>query len=697
MQSIKHEQSNMDASDMSELIKAAKAQQIEKSKKLAEEKKHQVPNKNTVQVTNTSDLSSVEHGSYVETEDGVGGIVIDHDVELERIRENDETGQKLIALLDENSIISDVNAYVPDYGEEAPEGYDPGVEYIKNNPYDPKVRDMMKIKEGFSKLTFGLPGHGLVDANSEEGKRVTEALDKLRTGEIVLPTAEEYEAQKKAAAERRAKRMAEQNNQQEEVIDTNYKAIEEKEIEMAEMPENAIMKKGVDDLLNEINGTNNINEVGGPVPMNRIDLNDIEEPTNEEVKTPEPPHVVLGQPIVPPKPPVEEQTPINLAGLEEELDAEAHGTMVVNKPVEPEIKPEEVVTINVPEGEADTLIQNLPLETYDKVVKAKVVKVNEIELKDVPTRTTRITDIESYRRLTQRRPSINTAEITERVLINSGFVVTLKAATSLEMATIFSASSSDIDWEKEYTFCYEHTVGTSIGKLSYNEFVSKVSPSDIETILFGIYEISETDTRKVSIICGTNDGGCGKSYEVDTEINKLPNYDALNDRSKERIKKIVAAKNSLDESRRIAKDSPTTLAKYVECGDRILTVRATTGNMMIERVDRIDEMAATYNPIIALLMLYVENIRITYREREDAPETSFLIDTVGILCEELLKLTDQEIEFIKDIITNDLEEYPTVTFSIKGPCICPHCGNVKDSIECSVSDLVFQKAQSVLA
>lgn len=426
----------------------------------------------------------------------------------------------------------------------------------------------------------------------------------------------------------------------------------------------------------------NINE--GPIPTNGMNMNDI---IQNNGAPQEAPHVVLEAPA--PK------KPINLAAMEEELDAEVQESV---KPATEEVKPEEVVTINVPEGEAETVIENLPIETYDKVVKAKVVKVNEVELKDVPTKTTRITDIAKYRMLSKRRPSTNTAEITERVLINSGFVITLKAATSLEMATIFtSPTSNDVDWEKEYTFCYEHTVGTSLGKLSYNEFVAKVSPSDIETILYGIYEISETDTRKVSIICGTTDGGCGSSYEVEAVINKLPNYDSLNAESKERIKKIIEAKNSPDESKRMVNESPTTLVKYVKCGDdRVVTLRATTGNMMIERIERINDVASTHGAVIALLLLYVESIKITIQEREDTEPTTFLIDTPDLLCEELTRLTDDELKFIKDIITDDLVEYPTITYSIKGPCRCPHCGNEKAEIPCSISDLVFQKTQSVL-
>lgn len=696
MQQTKHEKSDLGATDLSEMIKMAKAQQEEKSKQAAEKRKLESPKSKTVAVKNRE--GSMEHGSYAVGEDGIGGIIIDHELELEKMRENDKTGKKLMSLLDSNSLVIDVGSYTPDYGEDAPEGYDPGVQYIKDNPYDKKSQDMIKLKEEFAKYEIGLPGHGLVPKGSDEAKKVAAALEKLRTGEVVLPTPEEYEAQKKAAMERKARKQAQAQAEQQTVPteqsnNESIPAIEEPT--MGIMPENAVMKKGVEDLLNEINGIKT-EEQEELIPMNKIDLSELEESPAEETVV-EPPHHVLGQPLIPNKPP--EPQPIDLVGLEEGLAEDAKAA--TPKPVEkkPEVKPEDIVTINVAEGEAETLMQNLPIETYNKVVSSKVVKVNEIELKDVPVKTTRLTDIAKYRMLSQRRPNTNTAEVTERVLINSGFIVTLKAATSLEMATIFSSpTSNDVDWEKEYIFCYEHTVGTSLGNLSYNEFVSRVAPTDIETILFGIYEISETDERKVSINCGQNDGGCGRTYEVTVPINTLPNLDALTPESRERINQIIAAKNSPEETRRIVKNSPPSIAKYVQCGDRILTVRTTTGNMMIERVERIDDIAETYNnAIIPLLTLYVESITISFKEREDAEPQDYLIDTLDILCEELSKLTDEEIEMIKEIILNDLVEYPTITYSIKGPCVCPHCGNVKDSIPSPISDLVFQKVRSVLA
>lgn len=383
----------------------------------------------------------------------------------------------------------------------------------------------------------------------------------------------------------------------------------------------------------------------------------------------------------------------NLAAAEEEVK-EAEATPVVEEEKKEEIKPDEVVEINVPAGEADKLIDNLPLDTYQKVVRSKVVKINEVTLKDIPTATTRVTSIADYKQLAKRRPRTKTAELTERVLVNSGFVITLKGATSLEMATIFtSPTSSDVDWEKAYRFCYEHTVGTSIGKLGYNEFVKKVDPADIETILYGIYEISESDSRSVTINCGE----CGGSYEVDVKIAQLPNLDDVNEETRNRIKTIVDAKNSVDDTRRIVEDSPTCNVKVVQFGDdRYITLRTTTGNMMIERIDRVDDISNEYGALIAILILYVESITIMVQDRPDVEPTPYLLDTIDTICEELVQLSDEELKYMKDIVV-EFKQFKPVTYSIKGPCQCPNCGDSKKSIPCAIADLVFQKAQSVLA
>ena len=303
----------MDTSEMSAILEKAKEQQAEKNKKTLEQHK---ASKLVVNTSNAnSDINSAKHGDYIETEDGIGGIVIDHEVEAEKMRSNDKTSKALMALLDTDGLISDANEYIPDYGEDAPEGYDPGVQYITENPYDPKTKEIAKIKEGFAELTYGL--HGLVNKNSTEGRKVEEALEKLRSGEIVLPTPEEYEQQKKEAAERKKRRQQNNENNQ-NVTPTNISEPVDNtddEYEMSGVPEDVVInKKGVDDLLNAINNETVEKNTQTPEPETTPEVNTNEKKVN---------------------------APINLAELEEEVNEVAE----VQKEEEPteELKPEDVV------------------------------------------------------------------------------------------------------------------------------------------------------------------------------------------------------------------------------------------------------------------------------------------------------------------------------------------------------------------
>ena len=651
--------------DMEELIKTAKEQQAQQTQtKLAAQKTRKMVSVTPVNQSN-------EHGSYVQTSDGTGAIVIDNDYELNKMRENDITGKALSALVNSSTIISDANAYKPDYGPDAPEGYDPGVEYMKNNPYDKKSMEMQKIKKEFAELTYG--PNGLVNANGPEGKLVSEALDKLRTGEIVLPTPEEYKQQKEALKDKQ-RTVTVSKKEPTPKVEPEIKQEETAEPKMPDAPENAIIKKGVLEQLNEINnvrGNETVQPVHTPVmePTPKVEEPKVEQPTKQ---------------------------PINLAEAELKFNNNVQ-PVETTQTQEAEQPPVDVTVINVPEGQVSDFMKTMPVETFNKVVTSSTIQVNEVQLKDIPTASRKISSIAEYRKLSERR-HVKSAELTERVLVNSGIIVTLKAATSLEMATIFkSPTSKQIDWYKAYQFCFEHTVNTSIGKLSFNDFIIKVSPSDIETILGGIYEISETDERNISITCGEGDGGCGTRYDVKVKIADLPDIDKVDEKTKNRIAEIINVRNNISAAKDLQMNSPTMFVKYIELGDRVLAIRNTTGNIMIERMDSIDEVTQVYGPLIAVLILYVENITVIIREREDVEPSTFLIDDLRILCEELLQSSDDEIKIIKDIITKDLDnDYIPVSYSIKGPIVCPNCGKSHERLDCTMSDLVFQKAQSVL-
>lgn len=363
----------------------------------------------------------------------------------------------------------------------------------------------------------------------------------------------------------------------------------------------------------------------------------------------------------------------------------------------PEVQPN-VTVINVPKDKADDFVQTMPLETYNKMVKSDTIQINEVELKDVPTATRRIDSVEEYRAIRSRRKNQKAVELTERVLVNSGFIVVLKPATSMELSTIYKdyMSDSSIDYAKAYQFCFEHTVDTSIGQLSYNEYVSMVSPTDIETILDGIYEISESPKRKIEVLCGLGDNGCGRTYTIDVDVSTLPNMDSIPKETAARAKEIIEVRHDIAKARELQAKSPVSNVKIVKFDDRYIYLRTASGHMMIERNDRMPQIMEKYGQLVGILAYYIDKISVQVQEREDAEPVTYDLTDVDVICDELTTLSDEDLSQIKTLINNDIKDYEPVRYSLKGTFECPHCHNKKTNIPCNISDLIFQKVQRML-
>lgn len=755
---MQHKQGNFDV-DVADLIRQSREQRLAKQTNASKSSASQKP-VNTVRVLQKeSDLAAAKHGEYVQTEDGMGALVVDHEEQARKMRENDKTGQALLNLIHSPGLISDANEYIPNYGEDAPENFDPAEAWSNDHgTEDPlKAAKLKDLKQFFSEFAAG--PNGLTD-DPVEAEAVATAMEKLYTGEVILPTPEEYRQQKEELAKKKKERKERLKNRAAKPNQPNQRPVQQRpdkhiqnpppepepgsELKMADMPEHVIVKKGVVEQMAEMFGNtpnqaengsakqnrvaianpgkppikqNNTTKVAPPQATRAEEIQEVAPETTHGVKTygadgggividtppqqiPIPQQEPEKEPDASTEIPQPQVTPgkvLNLAQMEDEVseyeneqaEADAEAASQVQEPV---------TVINVEKGKADDVIRQLPFDTYDKVVKSTTIQVNEIDLKDVPVATRSITSIDEYRALAARRKNNKSNEVTERVLINSGLIVTVKSATSMEMASIFKNTLyNDTDWAKTYQFCYEHTVTTSIGRLSYNEYVAKVSPSDIETVLDGIYELSETDERTVELNCGENDGGCGSTYTAKFEPKMLPNATKLPKESLERVKEIVDARNDIVHAKEIQNNSPTCIVKCAKLGDRIIYIRSTTGHMMIERIDQVDQIADRFNSLVALLILYVEKITIELPSvRDDVPAAPIDIISVEALCEELKSLDDEELEQIKYIVSEKIQDYRPMTYSLKGNFVCPNCQMVRTEIPCNISDLVFQKVQRML-
>jgi hypothetical protein len=321
--------------------------------------------------------------------------------------------------------------------------------------------------------------------------------------------------------------------------------------------------------------------------------------------------------------------------------------------------------------------------------------VNEIKTLEIPTATRVIRDMNEYKRIAPR--SINTDTV-DCVLPNSGYMATVKGCGALAMAVLIPDNAgSPPDMNKRYQFCYDNLVTTSIGKLSFQEFVSHTSMYDLNILLFNILRASESDDQTITLTCGAST--CQKDYNVDYKVSELIDTDKITDELATQIDEIVKARDVADKATEKHETSPVMFAKYmrVEYPDKsvIIELKSPDGTIAIERTAILGEIAKQYSTFIVGLLMYIPRVYTTFKmEGETNPATYEIVDP-EVIAETIGELNDSAIQAMSNLIS-DMNSYDAMTYSFKGTYKCPHCGRVETRVPCELERLIFFRVQKAM-
>lgn len=179
----------------------------------------------------TTDIEDATHGDIVTLEDGESGIVIEKDHEAKKFLENTRN-KKLDTLVDES-----VPMYEKLSGEADKSAKDLGMKVVAKDPTSEDALSILNVKRAFEGFEPSMVG--LRPANSEEAIAFESAKEALRSGEVVLPTVDQYMEQKRMIEERKKKeeeaKMQEQNKTNVQPSPQNNNA--SKVVNVAEMEE----------------------------------------------------------------------------------------------------------------------------------------------------------------------------------------------------------------------------------------------------------------------------------------------------------------------------------------------------------------------------------------------------------------------------------------------------------------------------
>ena len=351
------------------------------------------------------------------------------------------------------------------------------------------------------------------------------------------------------------------------------------------------------------------------------------------------------------------------------------------------------VTFNVDSKNVKSFMGSLTDEELSKVVRSDTIVINEIKNLDVPTSTRTITSFDEFKRIL---PKQSHSGVIDAPLINSGFVATFKGCGALAMATLVPNDINEsMDYAKQYSFCYENLVSTSIGKMSFNDFCARVHVNDLPTCLLTILRASDPDENSIVLECAD----CNNNYEVKYRLTQLIDPESITDEMNEQLEKIMAAKNVFENALEVHNASPVMNTKYVqlEMGSTkfILQLKPTNGNTVIERFGLLRTLAERYSRFVAGIIVYVPKITVQFIPDGETKEVVYDITDPFAIAEIIKDFDTTSVRALGQML-NELVEYPSPTYSFKGPYKCPKCGRDEQNIPCTIESLIFYRVEQAI-
>lgn len=615
--------------------------------------------KSTVKATTvaaTTSMDNYKHGDFYVAEGEPVGIVIDKTHRLEEIAKSDGTLNAVRDLGDQNDALFDK---MDGDCHRSNLDHDPALEFIKSNPDSEAALKLIDVKKEFA--DYGMTMDGLAPKDDPRTKLYEEALAKVRSGEVVLPTVAEYDMQLKER-EKRRNMEATVAPKKEEPVKVEEQPVEE------EIKEEEFIKEE----------------------------EEMSSATRQEIMESAAPDPLMGEALNPKKkeeekaPIKEERKPIDLAALEDSFYAEPPKQETA--PVKEEPK-EPSVTIEVPESKADTFMENMPEDVKKKVVASNVVKVNFTRKMEIPKATKIISNIDSYRRIAPKNVS---SELVARTLVNSGYIGYFKSCGSLEWSQLSPVVDEDgetsVDSGKVAEFCYAHLVTTSLGNISYRKFLEETSTDDVPAMLHAIMQASLPDEQSVVMVCGRRT--CQKEFDATYRISELPNISDIPDDVKEFVRRISGAKDVIDDAVEVHNDAPVMLTMKYTAKNTDFIFKSRDLASVIDRSSVLDELIERYGESAAVICAYIHEVYIHIKDAEGKEVDCFKSNNPQVICEELLKLSSDELDDIKAIL-GEMPSLEPLKYSLKGDFECPHCHTKTHNPIQDIMSLVFQVALKV--
>lgn len=261
----------------------------------------------------------------------------------------------------------------------------------------------------------------------------------------------------------------------------------------------------------------------------------------------------------------------------------------------------------------------------------------------------------------------------------SGYTAQMLPLVHKDIVNLLNDNLGRYEYRKGvYQVVWEKILTTSVGRLSFEDWLKITSVEDLETFYYGIYCATFPNEGTFSFVCPK----CGESSDYKINQNNLIRT-TDKDKMKKLIDKVSKESVDLDSMKKISLIGKNESFKLTD-SKIIVELRTPTLWDSLEILRTVPEKTIDRDTISITNMLYINRILIPSKEEEaeyiEEKSKAPILRTIDNLS------VDDANELLNAV--SDRVDDSRITYSIK-EATCPKCGNIVKDIPLSLENILF--------
>lgn len=331
-------------------------------------------------------------------------------------------------------------------------------------------------------------------------------------------------------------------------------------------------------------------------------------------------------------------------------------------------------------------------EDRSKLSRSKKIKLEEVENIKISTlKTKKPKKNNKLGDIIQNTIKMNTTPV---VLPVSGYTCVMKGCSAHELISFVNGGESQMDsLLNKWSIIYSKIVSTSLGELTFNEFLTKTASLDYNILVYGILCSTYPDDDVIQLTCRAD--GCKKNFDHQYSIRSLLRAEQLSEKMMDLIANAVDNSYSLETSKECHENAPVNnVEQYIlpSSGYVVELQVQSAYDLIYKSIKELADKDRDKNRDDAVILSTAIG-RVLIEDPEDGEYFEF--DAPKDICDIICSLDATDTSILTTLANKFLDGLD-VKFGLMD-IECPSCKHYTPSIDMDIESILFYRYQQAMA